>query len=589
MEWKKATFNVPTDLLSSASGLITGSGEAARTVAFLGKQNLELMAIVQEFLGDTDSAITAAADGIKDVIPDDFLYPESQASAYLLDIPLINPNDEPRAPKVKSGSVSDILMAANITKPSNDIIGNGGNYGLYRDIIESIFDPGDPDKPVFGEDCEMGALVVVYGSERYPASYKISMELSNLFGDALSLPPDIHLQPPIPQNVKVSPASSPSCMDGLDVPTFTLGDTPGDGPSAVTVRWDKPAVLERMPGSTITYQINSWQVYLKEGDRISAGENLEDYRVVKRTIPEVSNPTIGVVLQEMHRKVLIADLDPDKKYYVSVAFTVTLRDEENETEEVIEATYKRLSEQVRVRLREHSTTTSYTGGEPPDWKSFQSPMFIVPQLRDAYDKVNGVIDTVSGNLLDSTNEIDSMVENLTERTDDFIAKSEEISASIDRIANTINSLDNASGGDEEIDTGLWCTSFEGEARKPVFMAKIKEALLNEDLDNHPPFNEGDEYVGALVFLVIGQTLIDVRTLLTPIINLFGGGEGVDSPLDDLSDNPAADAGIPGSTATNSMSDRVDNVSPGDVGFHDEDEEDEGDPSLDDVDVDDDPC
>ena len=246
MNWQDASFGLPLDRVNRVASTIERGGRAYR-------QGLDA---VEGFLRIRDSlskiSESSTLENITDIISRiegelDFpLSARTEANAYLLDIPLIRPNkDNPDLPDIRSGSLTDILMHAGLRYPAENAQGVGGNYGVYKKVVESIFDEDDYSRPYFGGDCEMGAVLVVYGARNVIPALGIASALSTMFDGALNLPPELHYRGKIPQNPKIKAVSTESCSRNIDN-EIDLDDYDGFRSASFVYYWDYPEVESRL-------------------------------------------------------------------------------------------------------------------------------------------------------------------------------------------------------------------------------------------------------------------------------------------------------------------------------------------------------
>lgn len=619
MSWKSVDFEIEldpvekgTERVDNAITLLENTLEAKTFV-------LELLASAQAFLGGSGSdALSSVVQAVEDTIQNSGFNPEAQASCYVLDVPLLNPEKRrPSPPNIKSANLTDILLATNVRPPGENVVGAGGNYGIYHAVVESIFDEKDPSRPEFIEGGEMGALVVVYGAHAYLPSLKLSLSLQSLLGDAITTPPEVYGQLPVPQNVKLKPVATPVSARGarsgatIEINTGTLTGLAGvvldygDAPDAATVRvqWDKIPSIRRIRG-TIYWEYLRQHVYVKEGEPIQEGETLGDYEKISLSVPQISTVSepgrSGVSVQGVPARAMLAGLDPDKTYYVSVAFTLRVYDEDTEPEGVLfEPTLSLLSEQARVRPKEQVPPKDFTQGTPPDWHAVHSPLFIIPEVRQMMDQTTGMVNVLRDVVLDEADDVGIMLDNASSSIENISERISTLKDTLTRVKTQMDQMNTAASGG----AGIWATGFYGKSNRAVFLNKLSSALLGENTENTPPFDTGNEPVGALVFLAEGQSFVEVQKLLGPLLTLFGANDAEDvsgvgtaegtnasedtnsgSPLDDLTDDPLVNS-------AQEVSDAESSLSPKDLGFYDEqDNATEEDPtSLHDIGVDDDPC
>ena len=530
MKWGKVSVTIP-----GISQIIDGVGYVKDGIGYyndgmeIARAVLEFSAAMRAFGDPTSASINAAIDAAQRVFAD-WADPVAQASGYILDIPLVNPKKErPSPPEIPMNALEHLMVAANVRYPGVDTVGTGGNYGLYRLTVESLYDEKDPSRPILTEDLTVGALIVVYGAKTYLPALNLALNLCELFEGLFSLPPGAG-QSPVPQNVKVKPIAAQSLPRDPDRRIVEVGESRDGEIFAARITWDRAPVYRRAPGTSILYGIYSWHVYIKEGGPIEPGEDLDTYEVISKRIPGMRVPATDVYLQGTYTDAIITGLHPDKTYYASVAYTLVMVDESVEDKMLAERlrypSMSGLSEQVRIRLREQVPADKFVSGTPPDWVGIRSPIAVVPSLKSHFDRLNGLVDAVQNNLTGYVNELSAAAKSAEKRAADIFKALDTVIAAVERIARQIESLAN----DNSKEAGIWATSFKSEGGKAAFVKKLGEAFLDSDPenDNAPPFTTGNEPAGAFVFVVEGQTPGDVDALLGPLKLLFANDDAGDS-------------------------------------------------------------
>jgi len=603
MEWKDVTIDVPgLSTLVETVDLGSAGIDAYATLRKASLSVLKIMATVRDFADNQSEAAQAALSAAQELIPDVLKDPEAHASTHLLHVPVINPYaaiDGP--PVIPGGALPDLMLSAILQAP--DSANPGGNYRVYKKIIESIFDAQDDDRPYFYGDTEMGALVVVYGATSYPLALRLSMDLLGLMGGAggmglpvINIPAD-EWQTPVPQNVKVRASSwrkTGTNARDRGHPVASIGDS--EAATAVHLRWDNPAIVKRFKKNTpLVYRLTSWHVYAKAGEPIKFGDTMADFEVLSAPIPVIDLKKVETRLSGVTSAVILTHLDAAKTYYVSVSYGVEMVDETQPTGAVqVGPRLDTLSEQLRVRVAEQHGYSTYVQGTPPDWVSLKSPVYAVPELRQVYEKVYSFLAVLKRNVTGYTGELNALLDTGESVTDWYAETLDYLAHIAITIQNVIDKIDDATRSVKDSGKGgIWATSFSGPGTKSFFMHQVRQALLDPSTKNAPPFRDDQGALGALVFLVEGKSPADVATLLEPLKAIFGSSAqapGV-SPVQDLSDNVAADASSAGAAgAEGTLEAYEQTLTPQGLGVGTGDEpapEEKG--SLKGADVEDDPC
>lgn len=559
--WDDVSFSIPAiEQLDATADAVDAAAAAAGPVA---KGAAAVLRAIAAFQGGQDAVATVvrqATDALEETLTD-FLSP---SAGHVLFIPPIPPfRRKPERPKIPVRKLADIVYTADLVRgPLEDLAGDGGNYGIYRKFVESLFDVGDYARPSYGPDAYVGGVILVFGNDTFASTLQGLLSLDAFTGGVLNIRAD-NYQIPVPQNVKARPIATPATktLSGLSV--VAASQVPGEpklsfskeflpftqNPQppqefAVRVEWDRPDVLRfEVDFGPYVYQLKRWHVYIKKGGRIEHGENLESFEQVSLGIPSVgygvrpggllsvSGDVAGNV-----SGVVLTDLEGDQAYYISVGYTVEVQDLNTDTAQTITPSVATLSNQVRVNLTEQAPYNQLIDGLPPDWLAVSSPLAFFPIIQDSIRQVKAAIDVVLANYADYDNEVAGIADSLEQTVETVQALAAQLSETTARGQNIIDGFD----------IGTYAATFSGQGGVPYLVRAVGELLLGPSTDNKPPFERGDEAVSALVLLTGSDTAAGVESFIALAQRLFGvdganesaGFQGINSV--DRTDSPGRD-------------------------------------------------
>lgn len=425
----------------------------------------------------------------------------SIASCHMLSVPVLRWVVEPTGPPTIPLQHLDQLGILNqVLAAPDETFGGGGNYGLYRVIIESLFDPGDFSRPQFSDDAYVAGALFVYGSDNVLEALLSAMLLNNILGASIPWPTHNHAIP-VPQDVRVTVIGTVDFTRERKAPWLQYrpqqerrAEAP---PYGVSVKWERPPRIRTHYGWGFKYEAKSWHVFVKEGSPIEAGENVRQY--------EVGTRNFRWNLLDDGRSAVISGLDPEKTYYVSVGYTVVGTYQVaglgvNSPSEEKSATYppymlSMLSDQLRVRWDESAAgrgSRSATG-TPPDWVALKHPLNAFPQFQQLLKEASAGAQQLREMFAGQQQELSVLGRALADKIAAADALVAHLEAQITRLQETFSVLS----------AGLWWAPFAGQGGLAFLTKTVGELLLVAP--DKPPFTKGNEAVGALMFVAGAET------------------------------------------------------------------------------------
>jgi len=432
-----------------------------------------------------------------------------QGGLYLLNVPVLaSSKGSLSLPHIPIQSLGDLTRGYGVRAPDN-LANRSGNYGLFQTIVESLYDTADISRPSLDPDKHTAALLVVYGGDTFIDALPQIVALNELFGPAVPIPLHGYVLP-IPQNVKLrsvpTPERSIRGRTRVNVGSFRQN-------TSLVIRWDEDAPYSRLPGyaNTTTRRI-AWRVYVKQGAKIKAGEDLEGFRVYEKEIVSAAVPSVGTVYEDNSYGATLVGLDPDETYYVSVAYVVEVYNSIDGKKVRIEPTLSSLSEQYRVVMRERPVPRQFSRGIPPDWIALKSALSAIPAVADSVESVLNELELLDANLAGATGAAVSNLSAVAELPARARARIGAIAEQIERAATLAGAI---SGG-------VWSTAYASTGTEVGLINWLQKQLLDDNITNQPPFKTGNGVVGAMMFVAQADTAQEAGAALAALGEIVGG-------------------------------------------------------------------
>lgn len=548
------TANISLDALSPIEDALSALGVAASAASRVADVVATLLTVIDTLQSGVDlgaaaiNAALSAAIAILDELA-------NSSPGHLLFVPPIAPfRRDPAAPRIPISRLENLAAVRLVRNAAEDLLGDGGNYGLYRKVVESLFDQGDFSRPNYDSDAHVGGAIVLVGSDSFADIIASVLSLATLFDGALALPMDSY-QLPVPQNLKTRPIAA---RRSSWVGQYQVIDTPIPGDEPVTedtfipttsrralpkyvaakVKWDPPKVVRfDVFFGPLTYTILAWHVYVKPHRPIEAGEELAAYEVASYSYElgaregESSQLLAGAQMLGDAAGCVLQKLRPDTTYYISAAYTVEIRDRAADSLTVISPCTETLSGQSRFRGEDRLPYTQFTEGIPPDWQAISSPIAAFPKLQDVLLQTRATLELYKTSLSSRGGALTRAANALREVLSRIEIRQRFLQEKISLLLNTLSS----------IDAGVWSATFAGQGGVPFIINSLGELLLDPSTENRPPFDRGDEAVSALVFVTGSNSAAEVQAFLSVLSTFFGAPSEGFVTLSDISQGTAPDA------------------------------------------------
>lgn len=375
----------------------------------------------------------------------------------------------------------------------------GGNAGFFKMVIDSLYDEGDVNRPMFiDEEDYVGGMVLLMGTNTDPLGFLDDIwTLSGLFDG-----PDTVPKVPRPKNLKARTIdgigndqfSAMLTWDPPEMPIWSLADL--GGTILVPTRY---AIIR---GKNTTGALTAANVVDLMGKRnLSTGDTF-------------SNNQMEVIFEEGYDITKASYLDediptgPEDAFYYAVAWKLTAYGASEPIEEGTgkELDYWNISNVVRVVP--YPTLPAST---PPDWHRTSSIAELFPAFASLLRKLVAQIEAYS---LKLTNPADALRNYVDFLKNEILRYETIINGILDDIARlkALFILPKA---------GVYVRTFKGAGGNDFFITDLANSFL-PGYPGRPPFIRGTEYVTGVVIMAGGpQPAVD--GLITGLEWIFGAG------------------------------------------------------------------
>jgi hypothetical protein len=379
---------------------------------------------------------------------------------------------------------------------------NGGNAGFFKTVVESLFDEGDLNRPIFlDEEDYVGGFVLVIGTDFDPLGFLDDLwKFSGIFSG-----PDLTPKVPRPKGLQAR------VLEGLSAQAV------GSGKFSTLLLWETPEVplwtLEDLGGIVLfpyRYAIIRGK---NTADALGAGSVID--LMGTRDLKSGATNTNGdmVVIHEDEYDITKVnyldekiDATKDDTFYYAVAWKLKAY---GASEPIKEGTgtdidYWYISNVARV-----VPFPTFPDSTPPDWHRTASIASIFPQFAAILRKLVAEIEGFAAKLVGIADMFKDYI--------DFLRA--EIYRYEYNINHLLDELEKLALKFQLPSGGIYIRPFKGKGGNDYFIADLANSLSAEK--NRPPFDAGDEYVAGAVIMAGGNEVL-VEALLAGLSWIFGG-------------------------------------------------------------------
>jgi len=407
-------------------------------------------------------------------------------------------------PPWQDDNLNDFLVQANRY--------NGGNYGFFKTVIESLWDQGDINRPqFFDEDDYVGGVVMLMGTDFDPLGFLD--DIWKLFGIF-----DLGID-------GVPKAPRPKGLKGRAItPIVKTSTNATGGKFSAFLEWEPvevPITQLTDLGGVILFPERYAVLRSKNNVNALAANSVPDL-MGTRTLS--SGATFGpteVIYEGSYDPMDVTFIDediaaePDDSFYYTIAWKLKGYNADEAVTDDGGTPYDYWYTSNVVRIVPYPTRP---GSTPPDWIRTPSIASIFPQFAYFLRMIVAELEKLAGKLVGALDFITDYVEFLKSE----IARYEAL---VNRILDAIEAIQ----AKFDLPTsGVYYRLFKGQGGNTFFIQDLALSLRSSYASS-PPFHKGDEYVTGVILMTGGPEVL-VETLMTLMGWLFGGSASGLTPV-----------------------------------------------------------
>lgn len=501
--WNKVNYldpNQNSELLSALNAFKTTAQSivsAAEVMMGIAKTTAEVVANTLVALDDvqvtaTKAVIATLREIIKSLSADGVyaLFVPARPVVQIGDPSLIyvGPPDSWGFPVVDMTSAGDDTYT--IIPP---VAGNGGNFGFYEQVVDSLRDQDDILRPDFDSDSYVTSVAFVAGANAFLEVFSFIKKLERLLQfpgmsfDNGTLP--------TPRGLRATLVSNPGITSDTYLGYVVSNEDFATKPNAVRLDWDRLEPYQTFPElGDITIVISEVWVYRWViGEHTVADALVGDIEPIYKSTFDalrgfVIDPTI--VLPERGERAT--------QYEYGVG--LVLRGYDSNGDPIKDANGNEMFSRpwnistVRIEIP-FEIKLAPRHGTPPDWTS-ANLFTLIPPLQSAVTWLTQWLDTIEAMFTTGSDELKKYVAMLQAVMDKYARQITEITRLISALIDALTW--------PNIYIGMWLME-PAKGGNAYFLDQLGRSLFDTSDSNRPPFDSGAEFVGGIVFLVGSQT------------------------------------------------------------------------------------
>lgn len=390
---------------------------------------------------------------------------------------------------------------------------NGGNYGFFATVLESLYDEGDIARPQFMEETDyVGGYVLLMGTDFDPLGFLDDIWV--FFG--LFNFPDTIPKAPRPKGLKAH------AMTEIVDKKFT-----------VLLTWDLPEVPVNTLmdlGSIILWPSRYAVIRVKNDVRALGAASVIDL-MGTRTISagdKFNNGDAEVLVEDEYDLTRMSYFDEDvpcskgDSYYYAVAWKLKAFGADAtdlSAEKGTDLDYWYISNVARV-----TPFPILPASTPPDWVRTPSISSLFPEFAALLRRIVLELENIANKFFGAVDMLKQYVEFLKSEIQRYEALVNKI---LDELKKLLAKF-------KMPKAGIYMRKFKGQGGNSFFLSDLASSLM-QGYENAPPFHRGDEFVTGAIFLA-GAPEEGVVDAFIELLGVFFGGsedESLSSAIGDL--------------------------------------------------------
>ena len=377
---------------------------------------------------------------------------------------------------------------------------NGGNYGFFKTVMESLYDEGDIHRPQFFEEEDyIGGVVMLMGTDFDPLGFLDDIwKFFGLFGFPDSVP-----KVPRPKGLKAT------AMSDLSGGTFT-----------VLLTWDVAGVpvthLEDL-GGVVLWPSRYAVLRVKNDVRALSASSVIDLMGTRSLSvgAKFNNGDAEVIAEDKYDMSKMSYIDEDvsakngDSFYYAVAWKLKAF---NADETFVEGNGTDLDYWYISNVARVVPFPTLPASTPPDWVRTPSVASLFPEFARFLRRIVLELENFASKLYGAADLLKQYVDFLKAEVLRYEAIVNKI---LDELAKLIAKFDLPTAG-------IYYRTFKGTGGNTFLLNDLAASFMSS-YPGAPPFGKGDEFVTGAVLLAGGNELL-VDGFLAAISWIFGTPE-----------------------------------------------------------------
>jgi hypothetical protein len=396
---------------------------------------------------------------------------------------------------------------------------SGGNAGFYNQVMKSLYDKGDRNRPQFTnkKDYIVGVTLLL-GTGLDPSGFL--SDLWSLWGAMGSLANTNHKpKVPKPENLRAEAITG-------------VRDNKPNNAFSVLLTWDTmkaPVAILPDYGNMVLRPKRRAIIMLRDDINLCTSDNVMQLFATQDLVPGMVMGNASVVaegefLPQENSKVLShLTANPGETYYFAVAWHLEAWDKGDDWTRTSGHPSAVMGYWYLSNIASVVPTPILPGSTPPDWFRTPSVADIFPQLAYFVRLISKYIEAAGARLKVPGDYLKEYVELLREEAIRYELIVQDILDRIKQLAAMLNPPSNLGG--------VYVRAFYGEGGNQFFLSDLATSLTR-GYENAPPYHRGDELTAGVILLA-GGTKPEADAAKTLFGLLFGS---TDDALDDLIDS-----------------------------------------------------
>lgn len=413
----------------------------------------------------------------------------------------------------------------------------GTNTSLSNLIADTINDPDDVYKPMYGQGNAIAGVLLVYGTtaEGIIDLLEGLINLQNLFGGFSHGVDNFNL--PIPKSLTAKLVTTPlvdensitlwpQITEGGNIRTFGRVRGVRSGPSSVVLAWEPRPVDIFISSLGIGVRLTGIHIFKHTADFSSDVESgvvdpttLDQYKIDTYDYNAYRDNLARYIDDDI-------DIETDKVLYYSVGYSVEI---DNDSSTIPINKYL-VAKPIAINVGQYAENgrlpRNYAAA-PPNWQAVVNPLQIIPGFVDIINKIRDLVIKLEGTNTGIATQLKNFIAFLQKVVDINAKEAQELLAKLSIIIRILQS----------INIGVSVYGFsDATGGNSAILSSVSSALTDKTQTGRPgfdaptPSSEGSNspfILGAMMMVAGGSGLGDIAPAVT-LFNLLSGADSANS-------------------------------------------------------------